>query len=129
RFTVTGQNAASGGYNLYLDYIEVTKVPPPGGYTLPSFAGGFDFYLTLPPGFSPFLPLRGEEATREPPGFHDAASDEYFSYGFLWWLTGAVDLSTAALQDDLRTYFTGLCASPSVTVTLDDQGSGTLDAG
>jgi len=142
RFDVGGKNDASAGYNLFLDYIEVKRAA--GGYSLPSFAGGFDFYLTLPPSFSPFLPLYGEEATREPPGFHDQASPEYFSYSFLWWLTGAPDLSTAALRDDLRNYFVGLCgaAAAAVTVTLDEpQGdptgggtlvarrNGTLDAG
>ena len=103
--------------------------PDAGGYTLPSFAGGFDFFLTLPPSFSPFLPLTGEEVTREPPGFHDQTSDHYFSYGFLWWLTGTPDLSTTALHDDLVLYFTGLCPSTTVTATLGDPEGASADAG
>ena len=38
------------------------------GYSLPEFPGGFAFHTPLPPSFSPFLPLYGEETTREPPG-------------------------------------------------------------
>lgn len=90
------------------------------GYALDSFAGGFDFRLTLPPDFSRFLPLTGDEVTREPPGFHDQASPEYFSYEFLWWLTESPDLSTSALSSDLMLYFTGLCASSTVALTLDE---------
>ena len=105
----------------------------PHGYALDSFAGGFDFRLTLPPDFSRFLPLTGDEVTREPPGFHDQTSPEYFSYEFLWWLTDSPDLSTSALRSDLMLYFTGLCASSTVAVTIDEPlpatGGGDADAG
>jgi hypothetical protein len=115
------------------------------GYMLSTFAGGAEFFLRLPPSFSMFLPLSGEEVTREPPGFHTPTSDEYFSYEFLWWLTGTPDLSTAALREDLQIYYIGLCPSQTVTVTLDEplapspgdagagvlvaRRNGTLDAG
>jgi len=109
----------------------------PGGYSLPEFPGGYSFYLQLPPGFSPFLPLTGDEATREPAAFYDQTSDYYFSYALIWWLTGTPDLSTAALRDDLSTYYLGLChASMPVAVTLADpvpagsaHRTGTLDVG
>jgi hypothetical protein len=101
----------------------------PGGYSLPDFPGGNDFFLSLPPTFSPFLPLSGDEATREPPGFHDPASDYYFSYEFIWWLTGTPDLSTAGLRADLHDYFIGLCGSTTAAVTLGDPPGGTADAG
>lgn len=103
--------------------------PLPGGYTLPEFPGGVSFYLRLPPAFSPFLPLSGDEATREPPGFHDQGSEHYFSYGFIWWLTGTPDLSTTALRADLRNYYIGLCPSTTVVVTLVDPDAGSLDGG
>lgn len=91
------------------------------GYTLSSFAGGFDFALTLPPRFAPFLALAGDEVTREMPEFYGTASPNYFSYGFLWWLTGAPDLSTSALRDHLALYYTGLCAlTTAATVTLQE---------
>jgi hypothetical protein len=104
-------------------------VPQPGGYTLPEFPGGNEFYIQLPPSFSPFLPLMGEEATREPPGFYDPASAYLFSYGFIWWLTGTPDLSTAALRTNLRNYYAGVCPSSTATATLDDPLPADADAG
>jgi len=101
----------------------------PGGYSLPEFQGGFSFFMSLPPDFSPFLPLSGDEATREPAGFHDSTSDYYFSYEFIWWLTGTPDLTTTGLRGDLSDYFNGLCGSTTATVTLDDPASAVGDAG
>ena len=111
--------------------------PQPGGYALPGFSGGVSFFIQLPPSFSPFLPLSGDEATREPAAFYDTTSDYFFSYAFIWWLSGAPDLSTAALHDDLSTYFVGLCeATTPVAVTLAEpvpagsmRRAGTLDVG
>jgi hypothetical protein len=115
-----------------------------GGYNLPSFPGGYDFFYLLPPSFAQFLPLGGQGATREPDSasFYDTTSAYYFSYAFVWWLDGAPDLSTAALTSDLGIYYTGLCPSQTVKVTLADPGpaaadgsvtvlrrAGTLDAG
>lgn len=103
----------------------------PHGYALPEFPGGFAFHTSLPPAFSPFLPLYGEETTREPPeaDFYDPASPSFFSYVFIWWLTGTPDLSTTALRDDLRLYYTGLCPSDAVTVALGDPDPAAVDAG
>ncbi len=130
KFAITGKHRDSSGHRLVLDYLMVTKNH---GYSLPEFPGGGAFSLRLPPPFSPFLPLSGDEATREPPGFYDPVSSHYFSYGFIWWLTGMPDLSTAALRADIRDYYTGLCNSTvGVTVTLDEPadapGAGSLVA-
>jgi len=91
-----------------------------GGFSLGSFADGFDDQLALPPQFARALPLHGLEETRESPGMYLPADDQYFSYAVMWWAEGSVDLSTAALRSDLATYYAGLCANPSVTVTLGD---------
>jgi len=91
-----------------------------GGFSLGSFAGGFDDQLVLPPHFAAALPLHGLEETRESPGLYQPAGDQYFSYAVFWWAEGSVDLSTEALRSDLATYYAGLCMSPSVTVTLGD---------
>src|SRR5215471_13915524 len=101
----------------------------PGGYSLPSFPGGNSFFYLLPPSFSRFLPLYGEGSTREPPGFYDTTSDDFFSYAFIWWIDGTADLSTSALRDDIQIYYTGLCPSPNVAATLDDPSAATRDAG
>jgi len=98
-----------------------TDAPVQGGYVLPEFPGGVSFFIQLPPQFAPFLPLSGDEATREPATFYDTTSDYFFSYGFVWWLNGAPDLSTAGLREYLRTYFTGLChVAMPIAVTLND---------
>jgi hypothetical protein len=106
-------------------------VAPPHGYALPEFPGGYAFHTALPPTFSRFLPLSGEEATREPPEaeFYDPASPYFFSYLFVWWLTGTPDLSTTALHDDLVLYYTGLCPSQTVAVTLGDPAPPAGDGG
>jgi hypothetical protein len=89
------------------------------GYSLPEFPAGFVFHTPLPPTFAPSLPLSGEEATREPPeaDFYNPASPYFFSYLFIWWLTGTPDLSTTGLRDDLRLYYAGLCPSGTVSVS------------
>jgi hypothetical protein len=117
-----GGDASDGGADTAAD------LPQPGGYALPEFPGGNTFFIQLPPSFSPFLPLTGEEATREPPGFYDPASPYLFSYGFIWWLTGTPDLSTAALQANLRNYYVGACPSQTVTATLGEPAAATATA-
>jgi hypothetical protein len=99
------------------------------GYSLPGFPGGNDFFYLLPPSFSPFLPLYGQGATREPAAFYDTTSDYYFSYAFVWWIEGTPDLSTSALGNDLRLYYTGLCPSQTVAVTLGEPAATSQDAG
>jgi hypothetical protein len=102
------------------------------GYLLPTFPGGYEFFVALPPPFSSFLPLSGEESTREPPeaDFYAPASEYFFSYAFIWWLAGTPDLSTAALQSDVDLYYTGLCPSPTVAVTLQEpDATASADAG
>ena len=104
---------------------------PRHGFSLPGFPGGFTFRTELPPAFSRFLPLYGEEETREPPeaDFYDPSSAYFFSYLFIWWLTATPDLSTAALRDDVDLYYTGLCPSQTVAVTLADPEPATADVG
>jgi len=97
---------------------------PTGGFSLGSFAGGFDDHLVLPPYFAGTLPLHGREETRESPGLYLPADDQYFSYAVLWWAEGSVDLSTDALRTDVATYYAGLCMIPSATVTLGDPEAG-----
>lgn len=122
--------AAQPGRDAGRDADAASEVGTPGGYSLDSFTGGFDFHLTLPPQFSPFLELMGDEVTRETPGFHDQTSTDYFSYELLWWLTGTPDLTTSPLRSDLSLYFTGLCASSTVVATLDEPVAGAgADAG
>jgi hypothetical protein len=103
--------------------------PMPGGYSLPGFEGGNDYGYRLPPPFSPFLPLRGDGATREPPGFYDPMAEYYFSYAFVWWIEDMPDLSTTALASDIELYFGGLCPSPTASVTLAEPGALPADPG
>jgi hypothetical protein len=103
--------------------------PVQGGYSLPGFEGGTDYGYRLPPPFSPFLPLRGDGATREPAGFYEPTSDYFFSYAFVWWIEDTPDLSTNALKSDIDLYFTGLCPSPDAAVTLEESGALPADPG
>jgi hypothetical protein len=103
--------------------------PVPHGYSLPGFEGGTEYGYRLPPPFSPFLPLRGDGATREPAGFYEPTSDYFFSYAFIWWIEDMPDLSTSALESDIELYFAGLCPSPTAAVTLGDSGALPADPG
>lgn len=104
---------------------------PTHGYTLPDIPGGESFPIILPPKFARFLPLSGDEVTREPPGFHEPTSPYYFSYGFIWWLTNSPPVDTASLRSYLGEYYSGLCAAPSpAVVTLDEPAAdANVDAG
>lgn len=135
---LAGVLAACGGCGAQAAANDGGTDAPPGdrasahGYLLPGFPGGYDFAVLLPPSFAPLLSLSGEEATREPPeaDFYAPASPYYFSYAFIWWLVGNPVLTTATLQSDLDLYYTGLCPSQTVTVTLQEPAAGaTADAG
>ncbi len=62
----------------------------------------------LPISFAPQIPYTGVEDIRFTPGWAKKNSPEYWSYAFLWWLNGSVEINTAVLDSNLKTYYTGL---------------------
>lgn len=89
-----------------------TKKPaqPSTGYTFDIPKGWHSERIPFPIEFAPQIPYRGFEDLRFPPGWEFTTSDEHWSYTFLWWLDGAVQLDTAVLKGYLDNYYSGLLA-------------------
>ncbi len=64
--------------------------------------------IALPLAFAPELALTGREELRFAPGMYDAEAEDYFSYSFIWWLEGRVEITPAMLEKNLKGYFVGL---------------------
>ena len=76
-----------------------------------SFPDGWDVErFPVPIDFAPQIPYKGVEDIRFAPGWGDKNSEEYWSYAFLWWLEINTKVSAAALQENLKAYYSGLVA-------------------
>jgi hypothetical protein len=54
---------------------------------------------------SPHFPLKGIEDLRLPPGWPMAASEEYWSAAYLFWLDPGQEINADILQDAIKTYY------------------------
>ena len=52
--------------------------------------------------------FKGIEDIRYTPGWGNASSEQYWSYGFLWYLDGAITTSEEWIEKNLTSYYTGL---------------------
>ena len=73
----------------------------------------------IPIGFAPQIPYKGVEDIRFTPGWAKATSDEYWSYAFLWYLDGKIQMDTKIIERNLQQYYSGL---------INANGSDTLSA-
>lgn len=64
--------------------------------------------IHFPMEFAPELAYQGVEELRFPPGMFKQAAPTYFSYAFVWWLSGEPSLTEADLESTLNKYFLGL---------------------
>ena len=77
-------------------------------YTLKTPAGwGVERFL-IPIEFAPEIPYTGIEDIRFTPGWGNAKSNEYWTYAFLWYLDGQVITNARILENNLKSYYTGL---------------------
>lgn len=77
-------------------------------YQLASPEGwGIERFL-LPAGFAPEIKYKGVEDIRFAPGWAKKASEDYWSYLFLWYLDGDIKLTASDIGQYLRDYYTGL---------------------
>src|SRR5882762_4241385 len=58
--------------------------------------------------FAPQVPFKGVEDIRYTPGWGNATSEQYWSYGFLWYLDESPKISEEMLEHNLNAYYTGL---------------------
>jgi hypothetical protein len=80
-------------------------------FTWPLPPGWRSETIPFPLGFAPSLPYRGLEELRFAPGMFDAASEQFWTYAFVWWLEGEVVLDANRLNEELAAYFEGLSAA------------------
>lgn len=77
-------------------------------YQLASPEGwGIERFL-LPAGFAPEIKYKGVEDIRFAPGWAKKASEDYWSYLFLWYLDGDIKLSAGEIEQYLKFYYSGL---------------------
>ena len=68
---------------------------------------GIERFL-IPIGFAPSIPYKGVGDSRFTPGWAKKTTDEYWSYAFLWYLDGKPPFDARTIENNLKTYYTGL---------------------
>lgn len=76
------------------------SLPIPQNWTIERFM--------IPISFAPQIPYKGVEDIRFAPGWGKSASDEYWSYAFLWFLEGQTKIDSKIAGENLKAYYTGL---------------------
>lgn len=77
-------------------------------YYLPTPEGWTTEQFPIPIGFAPQIPYTGVEDIRFSPGWGNAASEEYWTYAFLWYLDGSPETNAEIIAGNLKAYYTGL---------------------
>jgi len=77
-------------------------------YYLPAPEGWTTEQFPIPIGFAPEINYNGVEDIRFSPGWGNAASEEYWTYAFLWYLDGSPETNAEIIAWNLKTYYTGL---------------------
>jgi len=76
------------------------KLVIPEGWTIERFG--------IPIEFAPSIPYVGVEDLRFSPGWGNSASEDYWSYSYLWYLQGKIEINAKAMEENLEAYYTGL---------------------
>ena len=77
-------------------------------FTLPVPDGWRTETIPFPLEFAPELDYEGLEELRFSPGMFNAESEDFWSYGFVWWVPLVTKIDAESLSSDLETYFRGL---------------------
>jgi len=77
-------------------------------YTLPIPKDWTIERFLIPISFAPQLSYNGVEDIRFTPGWGNEKSEEYWSYAFLWYLEGQVEMNSKTIESNLKAYYTGL---------------------
>lgn len=83
------------------------NLPIPKGWSIERFL--------IPISFAPQIPYKGVEDIRFTPGWAKAASDEYWTYAFLWWLESLPKTNAGTIARNLKAYYEGLIKSNTNT--------------
>lgn len=68
----------------------------------------------IPIGFAPQIHYKGVEDIRFAPGWAKATSDDYWSYAFLWYLEGNVNMDVKTIEHNLQEYYSGLITANGI---------------
>jgi len=79
----------------------------PFAYAVPG-SWRMDPRYSFPLQWAPSIAYQGIEDVAFSPDFDDAASPEYHSYLFFWWLEGTVPLDANHLESEMLVYFQGI---------------------
>ena len=77
-------------------------------YVLDTIKGWDVERFLIPISFAPSIPYKGIEDIRFTPGWAKKTTNEYWSYAFLWYLDGTVELDAKTIKNNLKAYYTGL---------------------
>jgi hypothetical protein len=77
-------------------------------YTLPIPKDWTIERFPIPVSFAPQISYKGVEDIRFTPGWGKVKSDEYWSYAFLWYLDGEIEIDSKIIDSNLKAYYTGL---------------------
>jgi hypothetical protein len=83
------------------------NMPIPKNWTIERFL--------IPISFAPEIPYKGIEDIRFSPGWAKLASDEYWTYAFLWYLESLPKINGGIIAKNLTAYYTGLIRSNTNT--------------
>ena len=62
----------------------------------------------IPISFAPAIPYKGVEDIRFTPGWVKPATDDYWTYAFLWYLDGSLTMNAPLIAKNVKHYYTGL---------------------
>lgn len=77
-------------------------------YTLPIPKDWTIERFPVPVSFAPQITYKGVEDIRFTPGWGKVKSEDYWSYAFLWYLDGEVEMDSRIIERNLKAYYTGL---------------------
>ena len=91
-----------------LGIFDANRWVPPYNLTIPN--GWSVERFPFPIEFAPQISYKGVEDLRFAPGWEDTASEEHWSYAYMWWLEGNPKIDASILQENLKAYYSGLIA-------------------
>ncbi|QEC69680.1 hypothetical protein FRZ67_21130 [Panacibacter ginsenosidivorans] len=99
-------NNTNAKNNIGINNTESLKPSAPYHLDIPT--GWTTEQMLFPIDFAPQITYTGIEDLRFTHGWGDVASDEHWTYAFLWWLDGKPLIDANILQENLNAYYSGL---------------------
>jgi len=81
-------------------FVPTYKLIVPENWTTETFS--------IPIEFAPSIPYVGIEEVRFAQGWGHSTSEDYWTYSYLWYLDGKVELNAETIKENLEAYYTGL---------------------